>query len=160
MGGMVTAVCLGLDGKKQTIIAVKNLDRTKPLNWGFPGGIIEKGETPQAGITRELEEEVDADIEKNIGEELLSRQRTGPHGDYVQHVFLVPDSGKPLRTTGVPGEVGPPKRILLADITTGKIKFFWSHLEILRLVLEKLSEEDLELDDRLSDLKKLLGIPQ
>ncbi len=160
MGGQSTGVYL--DRKRHTAIAVKNLDRTKPLDWGFPGGIVENGETSQIAMMREGEEEVgNADfIISPDTQPMIVLPRTGRHGDYVQNIFLIPDSGEELRKTGVPNEVGPPTRILLKDITTGKIKFFWSHLEVLRLVLEKLSEEDIELDDRLSELKKLLGIPQ
>jgi mutator protein MutT len=38
--------------------------RWAPLKWGFPGGKIEEGETPEAAAVRETKEETDLDVVK------------------------------------------------------------------------------------------------
>ncbi len=153
MGGMVTGICL--DTRRGSVIIVKNIDQNKPRFFGFPGGIIEPEEKPESAMAREWAEEVGGDVFgllEFMGPPHL-RLRTGHNDNYTQYIFIIKDSGKPLRKTGVTGEVEAPIRVKLKDITTGKIRLFRSHTDTLRLILEKLSEEDLIMEDRLSELE-------
>ena len=56
----VTAAILVKDGQ---ILIAKRKDTDKiPNKWEFPGGKIKSGETPEAGLKREIKEEFGVDI--------------------------------------------------------------------------------------------------
>ena len=54
-----------LDGSR-ILICQRAPHKSMPLKWEFPGGKIEKGETPQEALKREIMEELDTEIE--VGE--------------------------------------------------------------------------------------------
>lgn len=58
--------------------------------WGFPGGAIELGETPQAAAVREAKEETGLDVETGrlIGV-YTDPDVTYPNGDRVQSIIIV-----------------------------------------------------------------------
>ena len=69
--------------------------------WEFPGGKIRAGETPLAGLRRELEEELG--IELLAAEPLLTYQHRYPERIVQLEVFLVADwSGEPRGLEGQP----------------------------------------------------------
>jgi 8-oxo-dGTP diphosphatase len=59
---IVTAVIQRDD--RRILIGQRRRDDTSPLKWEFPGGKVEHGETPEAALARELQEELSATLEK------------------------------------------------------------------------------------------------
>jgi 8-oxo-dGTP diphosphatase len=56
--------------KDKILIARRGSEKNAPLLWEFPGGKVEPGETPRKALKRELQEELDLDLEpaEKIGE--------------------------------------------------------------------------------------------
>jgi 8-oxo-dGTP diphosphatase len=60
----MTTVVAGILVRGDTIlICRRRADQPHPLKWEFPGGKLEPGETPEAALRRELEEELGIDSE-------------------------------------------------------------------------------------------------
>ena len=55
---LFVAACVLLDGEGRILIAKRPPGRSLAGLWEFPGGKVEPGETPEAALIRELEEEL------------------------------------------------------------------------------------------------------
>jgi|SRR5580658_9390337 8-oxo-dGTP diphosphatase len=53
-------------GDRRLLIGQRRRHDTSPLKWEFPGGKIEEGETPEAALARELQEELGATLVKCV----------------------------------------------------------------------------------------------
>jgi 8-oxo-dGTP diphosphatase len=64
--------------------------------WEFPGGKLEKGETPEQALTREIKEELTADV--NVGRRLIQVTYDYPEFHLVMDCYLctVPSGGLKL----------------------------------------------------------------
>ncbi len=62
----VVAAVIERDGR--ILIGQRPLGKSHPLEWEFPGGKVEVGESPRNGLARELQEELQIDAE--IGKEM------------------------------------------------------------------------------------------
>jgi 8-oxo-dGTP diphosphatase len=51
---------------RRILIGQRRHDDTSPLKWEFPGGKVEKGETPESALARELQEELSVTLEKCV----------------------------------------------------------------------------------------------
>src|SRR5215468_3939993 len=60
---MITVVVAVIErSDRRILIGQRRKHDSSPLKWEFPGGKMEKGETPEAALTRELREELGATL--------------------------------------------------------------------------------------------------
>jgi len=88
------AVIVNDDNK---ILLLKRADMPKmwqPNKWALVGGGIEKGESPEKAIKREIKEEIGLDIDKFV--KTFSIQR---HKESIEHIFACRHSGEPTDIT-------------------------------------------------------------
>ena len=72
------------------LVCQRHRDDTRALQWEFPGGKVELGETPQQALTRELREELG--IEATIGRELFrTRHRYRELRSELELIFFQAD---------------------------------------------------------------------
>lgn len=89
----VVAAILERDGR--ILIGQRRADQTHALLWEFPGGKIERGETPDRALARELEEELS--IQNARGEELMRYEYAYPGKHPIGLIFF--------RVTAYEGEI-------------------------------------------------------
>jgi 8-oxo-dGTP diphosphatase len=63
-----TVVAAVIERERRVLIGQRRLDDSHPLKWEFPGGKVEENETPEAGLVRELREELD--VEAKVDSEI------------------------------------------------------------------------------------------
>jgi 8-oxo-dGTP diphosphatase len=90
----VVAGILERDGR--ILIGQRKPGQSHPLQWEFPGGKVEPGETPEQALARELEEELG--ISAAIGEEITRYSYAYPGKNPIQLIFY--------RVTSFRGEPG------------------------------------------------------
>jgi 8-oxo-dGTP diphosphatase len=70
LNGPLQVVAAVIEREGRILIGQRKRDAKHPLKWEFPGGKVEPGETPEAGLIRELREELA--IEAVVGPHLES----------------------------------------------------------------------------------------
>jgi 8-oxo-dGTP diphosphatase len=80
----VVAAIIERDGR--ILIGRRRADQSHPLQWEFPGGKVEPGETPAQALARELEEELA--IGGATGEEILRYEFAYPGKDPIALIFF------------------------------------------------------------------------
>jgi 8-oxo-dGTP diphosphatase len=93
---VVTAAVIERDGY---LLVTRRLEGTHLEGfWEFPGGKCERGESLQACLRRELQEELGVDA--IIGGELLSTTHAYPERKVELHFFTVAITGEPVAQIG------------------------------------------------------------
>lgn len=59
---MIEVTCAIIEGQNKVLVTQRSEKMALPLKWEFPGGKIEKGETAEACLTREILEELHINI--------------------------------------------------------------------------------------------------
>jgi 8-oxo-dGTP diphosphatase len=88
------AIIINSDNK---VLLLKRSDDPKiwqPSKWALVGGGIEKGETPEKAVQREIKEEIGLDIDKFIRTFTIQR-----HKDSIEHIFACRWDGEPTDIT-------------------------------------------------------------
>ncbi len=121
-------------GDRRLLIGQRRQMDTSPLKWEFPGGKVEEGETPEAALTRELKEELDATLRKSVPIGRVVHKYAETPEDLEILFFVVEISETeiiPLRFEKIgwvlPKELGDYDFLaanvgLVANLATGKIK--------------------------------------
>jgi 8-oxo-dGTP diphosphatase len=80
----------------QVLVGQRRKNDRHPLKWEFPGGKVERGETPQEALVRELQEELK--IQAKVGSELARYEHDYPSGSRVHLLFFAVRefSGQPI----------------------------------------------------------------
>ena len=79
----VVAAILERDGR--ILIGRRKPGQSHPLQWEFPGGKVEPGETPEQALTRELEEELG--IREAAGPEIMRYTYAYPGKNPIELIF-------------------------------------------------------------------------
>lgn len=83
---MVEVVAAILERDGRILIGRRGAHQSHPLQWEFPGGKVEPGETPTQALARELEEELD--ISGVRGEEILRYEFAYPGNSPIMLIFF------------------------------------------------------------------------
>jgi 8-oxo-dGTP diphosphatase len=83
---MVQVVAGIIERQGRFLICRRKPEQSHPLQWEFPGGKVEPGETPEQALARELEEELG--ILGAAGEEITRYQHTYPGRDTIWLIFF------------------------------------------------------------------------
>ena len=92
---MTTVVAAIIQRASRILIGQRKDLGHHPLKWEFPGGKVEPGETPEAALIRELQEELD--IHARIGRELMRYEYQYPGRSRILLIFyrVVDFDGEP-----------------------------------------------------------------
>ena len=82
---VITVVAGLIQQDGQLLVCQRRHDAAFALKWEFPGGKVEPGETPEAGLQRELREELR--IEATIGQEVYRTRHEYPGTYTVELLF-------------------------------------------------------------------------
>lgn len=119
---------------RRLLIGQRRRGDTSPLKWEFPGGKVEKGETPEAALVRELKEELGATLRKSIpiGRAVHKYAGTPEELEILFFAAEISDGELVFRTFEkvawvLPKELGEYDFLtanagLVANLATGKIK--------------------------------------
>jgi len=83
---MIQVVAAILEHGDTILVGQRTPAQSHPLQWEFPGGKVEPGESPEAALARELEEELDI---RGASGEIITRYRFAyPGKDPIELIFF------------------------------------------------------------------------
>jgi 8-oxo-dGTP diphosphatase len=83
---MTIVVAAVMQRNGRILICRRTPEQPHPLKWEFPGGKVEAGETPEAALVRELEEELG--VQATIESEITRYQFAYPGKKPIQLIFF------------------------------------------------------------------------
>lgn len=78
------------DGGREVLVCQRRPDQPMGSKWEFPGGKVENGETAEAALARELNEELG--IEATVGQRLTTIRHNYRNGTIIEIQFFRVDS--------------------------------------------------------------------
>jgi 8-oxo-dGTP diphosphatase len=119
---------------RRLLIGQRRRNDTSPLKWEFPGGKVRDGESPEAALARELQEELGVTLVKSVELGRVRHQYSGLREELEIRFFaaaiaesaLIPRTFEQI-TWALPKELGNYDFLaanagLVANLATGKIK--------------------------------------
>lgn len=132
---MRTVVAAVIERKdRRFLIGQRRKHDSSPLKWEFPGGKLREDESPEAGLARELQEELGATLVKSVELGRVRHHYPGTPDELEIRFFaaVIADSELVPRTFeqiawALPKELGEyeflaANRELIAQLATGRIK--------------------------------------
>ena len=132
---MRTVVAAVIERKdRRFLIGQRRKTDTSPLKWEFPGGKLREGESPEAGLARDLQEELGATMRKSVPiGRVVHKYASTP--EELEILFYAVEIGESELSPRVfeqiawvlPKELGgydflAANRELIAQLATGRIK--------------------------------------
>jgi len=117
----VVAAVVERDGR--LLVCQRKHSDSHPLKWEFPGGKVEPGETPEAALQRELEEELA--IQAVIGPEIVRYEyRYGERPPFLLIFYRVTAfNGDPVNLVFEQIRWEPPSSLPDLDFLEGDVEF-------------------------------------
>jgi 8-oxo-dGTP diphosphatase len=119
---------------RRLLIGQRRKDDTSPLKWEFPGGKVRDGESPEAALARELQEELGVTLVKSVELGRVRHQYASAQEELEIRFFaasiveseVVPTAFEAI-AWALPKELGnydflAANRELIAQLATGRIK--------------------------------------
>jgi 8-oxo-dGTP diphosphatase len=120
---MLEVVAGIIEREGRILICRRTAQQSHPLQWEFPGGKVEAGETPRAALTRELDEELG--IQDAESEEITRYEFAYPRKNAIRLIFLRVTSftGEPRNVIFQEMRWEPPNRLAAFDFVEGDRDF-------------------------------------
>ena len=132
---MITVVAAVIErNDRRLLIGQRRKHDTSPLKWEFPGGKVRSGESPEAALSRELQEELGATMVKCVELGRVRHHYAGTPEELEIRFFataiaeseIVPRTFEKIEWA-LPKELGSydflaANRELIAQLATGRIK--------------------------------------
>lgn len=121
-------------GDRRLLIGQRRRNDSSPLKWEFPGGKVREGESPEAALARELQEELGATLEKSVEIGRVRHHYAGMPDELEIRFFAAAIAESELAPRAfeeivwaLPKEMGnydflAANRELVAQLATGRIK--------------------------------------
>ena len=100
---MIQVVAAIIEREDRILVGQRTAEQSHPLNWEFPGGKVEPGESPEQALARELEEELG--IRFAVGEEVTRYHYQYPGKSPSELIFV-----------GVTSFEGEPENLIFQDL--------------------------------------------
>src|SRR5713101_370881 len=131
---MIVVAAIIERSERRLLIGQRRQNDTSPLKWEFPGGKVREGETPEAALARELQEELGVTLVKSVELGRVRYHYAGTSDELEIRFFaaaiaeseLLPRTFEKI-AWALPKELGEyeflaANRELIAQLATGRIK--------------------------------------